>query len=430
MVSDVELRRQKEIADRNEALRTRLNISQAEIDEAQQLVNRKLAGQRRQAGSTAGVERAFTSIINRPENLRQLSQTTALQSEAERLGFSSTEEFVGAQQQFATFDGVRPTTTEEERLQSLPADIRERGPEEVEARQTIGFVDEPIRQTLRPTPFEEARQQSFSPEFRDQPVSEKGDISFVSAIGDVLFGEAGEQLVGFDFKPKILPGFIPQKKDITAREIKTGLESGALGFPGKVISVGVLTTPVEVGVIGGFAASPFFLPSIVSKGVGVGIGVLGAKTALDPTLLPEERVFGGIVGGLAGTGLVFEAVPFVRGRLKPTSKVKIAEEGFEFFKVGETEVGLIQPGPVIIKLSETQRLSLIKSTAVDLPPTSPLRRGGFQVKPSEKQMFLGEDQILTTSQIGFFKPGKDIPLSREFFVTPPRTIFKDWRNES
>jgi len=61
---------------------------------------------------------------------------------------------------------------------------------------------------------------------------------------------------------------------------------------------------------------------------------------------------------------------------------------------------------------------------IDLPKTSQLVRGGFGVKGSEKGLFLGGGQKVATSQIGLFKPGKEIKLTREFFVTPQEPTLK------
>jgi len=85
------------------------------------------------------------------------------------------------------------------------------------------------------------------------------------------------------------------------------------------------------------------------------------------------------------------------------------------------------------KLTTTEKVGLILEKApakmgvtkgIKLPKTSPLVRGGFGVKPSEKVLFLGKNQKVATSQIGFFKQGKDIILDREFFVTPQEPTLK------
>ena len=239
------------------------------------------------------------------------------------------------------------------------------------------------------------------------PIPERRDVSFFGAVGEVLFGETGEKFVGVNILPQVIPF---QEKDITAREIKTFVEEKG-GLPGRVAGGFIPTTPGGVAIIGGLVGASFFLPPVAVAVVDVGFGVVGTKAALDPTLTTEERIQGGIVGGLGGAGFVFKAAPFVRGRFKPTAKVKVAEEGFEFFSIKDLDVGLIKPGGKTTDI-------------IDLPPASPLRKGGFGRVPGGEQRFIGEAQPLTTSQIGLFGEGKVIPIEREFFVTPAEPFLK------
>ena len=71
MVTDVELRRIKNIADLEEARSRQLNVSITQLRAGQALVERKLAG-RRIGQRTTEVNKAFTFLSNLPENLRRL----------------------------------------------------------------------------------------------------------------------------------------------------------------------------------------------------------------------------------------------------------------------------------------------------------------------------------------------------------------------
>ncbi len=223
------------------------------------------------------------------------------------------------------------------------------------------------------------------------------------AVGDFAFGETGKQFIG------IGGGLLPV---VTAQEIKTGVRT--LGLPGKVVGELIPTTPGEVAITGALVGAGLGGAKIVRAGISGGVGFFGTKTAFDPTQLPETRIAGGIVGGLGVAGFTAETLPFIRGagarisgRFKP---VETAPEGFQFVKFAEKDIGLIQPGK--------------GAPFVELPKTSPLRRGGFGVKTGEKQIFLSKDQILATSQRGLFEAGKEIRLEKEFFVTPQDPFLK------
>lgn len=93
---------------------------------------------------------------------------------------------------------------------------------------------------------------------------------------------------------------------------------------------------------------------------------------------------------------------------------KYAQQGF-VNKAG-FKIGLIPKG-YPLKTGET--------VDVKLPDISPLKRGGFHVKESEKRLFLGGPQTITTSQIGFFQEGKPIVLKRTFYGTPEEPFLKE-----
>ena len=348
------------------------------------------------------------------------------------------------------------------------------------------------------------------------------------------FSEKSKELVGLSLgfglpipigDDKFISSGLP---DLTFEEAGTFLEEKG-GLPGRVTSVFLPKTPGGIAITGGTMAVFPFLPKIGRQVGTLLFGVAGTRTALDTSLTIEERIAGGIVGGLGFAGAGFEAVPFIRGarakfspdffkvakqpkgfeaiELIQKTKVKpepyaelLAKEGLIEFKPS-TKLGKDVSGEItfdssgrqkpVIKIAkglkgkgreetiahelihfktpellrespleilpydlrpseviaftlqkplarkgfsvfEDIKIGLIEAGSpaktgvtgsVKLPKTSPLKRGGFGVKQGEKTLFLGE-QDLATSQIGFFKTGKDIPLQREFFVTPAEPFLK------
>ena len=230
----------------------------------------------------------------------------------------------------------------------------------------------------------------------EEPTKKIGAVEF-------FFGETGKKFIG------IGGGIMPL---ITAQEIKTGVRT--LGLPGKVVGELIPTTPGETAITGALVGLGLAGPSIVRPLISGGVGFLGARTALDPTAPTETRIAGGIVGGLGVAGFTAETLPYARSvvtRFSPKFEpVKIAPEGFEVIKLADKDIGLIQPGK--------------GDPLVDLPKISPLKRGGFGVKAKDKPLFLSGEQILATSQRGLFEAGKDIPLQKEFFVTPQEPFLK------
>lgn len=250
-----------------------------------------------------------------------------------------------------------------------------------------------------------------------------------ASVGDVLFGEAGKPFVGFDILPRITPAFIPRERDIQLQQVQTFLRAAPLDislprlsplrgvtdvlprpseFAGLGVRIGaelIPTTPGEVGITGGLIGASILAPPIVGTGISLGVSGLGIRTVFDPGLTFEQRAAGGLVGVLGGVGAAAGVTPFIRGfGARPA---RIAPEGFQVIPRvrGIGDIGLIQPGRGAVDF-------------VDLPPTSPLVRGGFGRIPGGETRFLGTEQLLATSQRGFFEIGRDIPIEREFFVTP------------
>ncbi len=316
---------------------------------------------------------------------------------------------------------LTPTPTEEELRMSLPADLRELSPKEVLSRQSFPTGGRTIQtQVLASSPTEGtviSRQQLQDIRQQSLPRGTTGIIPRQRGrVSEFLFGETGRGLIGFNIQPKLFG--IVREKDITVTDIQRGL--GRLGLPGRAaaVSLRLIETPGALLITGGLAGATILAPPAGQAIISGGVGALGIRGALDPSLLPEERIVSGIGGALGVTGVAAVGTPFLRGFGR--RGVRVAPEGFETI-TGVTEagqIGLIQPGPTIIKLTETRGLSIIRSKGVDLPPTSPLVRGAFQVRPFEKQQFLGSEQLLATSQRGFFRAGRQTTIERPFFVTP------------
>ena len=366
--------------------------SSSEITTARQLVERKLGGQGISLSEqTAGTRRVFQVLFSEAEIGGRLPSASGVISIGEAAARRRGVTFVGGTAQTTpAFTGApieRFLVSDVELAKLSPEQIR------VAAQTTTRRLGRTTVQQLieaPPTPQQPMERESL---FR------KG----VSAAKEFAFGETGKQFVGFDIAPRFTPF---RKRDITIQEIRKVSEQ-ELGFGGAVFSTLLrgVETPGGVAITGGLVGATILAPPIVGTFITTGVTGLGIRGALDPGLAPPERVASGIIAVGGGVGLVTTGIPFVRGI--GAKGVKVAPEGFEIIPGvrGFGDIGLIQPGKGA-------------RVGVDLPKESPLVRGGFGRIPGGEQRFIGEDQFLTTSQRGFFEVGKEIPIEREFFVTP------------
>lgn len=210
---------------------------------------------------------------------------------------------------------------------------------------------------------------------------------------------------------------------------KFGLDIPFLDMPKperSVVEKGLdIIAPKTVGELATFIAFPLAIskaPKVLRIATGGYFGTAGTITAFNKSLLPEQRIAGAIVGGLGILGTAFETAPYIKGSLNYFSKdfkpVVTQPEGFSAIVGTEKPIGLIL---------EKSPLKSGLTSDISLPKTSPLVRGGFGVKESEKFLFLGENQAVATSQISFFKAGKEIIIQQpkpEFFVSPQEPFLK------
>lgn len=296
-LSDVELRQIKEAEDLNESLQKRFNASQSEIDEARFLVARKVAGQRRQAGSTPTVERLFTFLITRPETIRRVSQTTELQAEAERLGFDSLQEFVGAQQQFSP-RGVQA---------------------QVEPR----------------SDFEIASSFPVAPGFGEQTRFPSGPVDVPSEIGGFAgqifrgFDTGGQTIQGSLFQEDVLPpstvevveertGFIPRLEAFTLEKETKGLRGQItplerVGLFGTSLILPIAQFPARTFEFGRAVVSdPFGTVASIPSGLFASARGLGRELR-SPT--PETAL-----GGIGSEILIFKGL----GKI-PQATLKVSD---------------------------------------------------------------------------------------------------------
>ena len=106
-------------------------------------------------------------------------------------------------------------------------------------------------------------------------------------------------------------------------------------------------------------------------------------------------------------------------RLQPTEKIayafqkKYATKGFTLTK--KFLLGIIPRGSPLKSGSTKDVL---------LPKTSILKKGAFGFSKKEKMQFLGDNQILSTSQIGLFKVGINNKLVKPLFSSPQESNLK------
>lgn len=248
--------------------------------------------------------------------------------------------------------------------------------------------------------------------------------------------------------------------------IQTGFGSSALGIgtfgvkpsepivtPSVVFGVGEKIIPDTVGGAVLVSQIPYFAKP-VRAGFGAGITALETRNILSGKTTLQEKKESVLLGGLAGTGTFFETLPYIRGvkyrtvnRLKGEYKpVRVQEEGFKAVEGRRIDViklekytgqgrklSSVEVERLPIKVSRNEEIGLIpkgsplksgETIDVQLPSTSPLKRGGFGVKQSEKVLFTDREQQLATSQIGFFKKREEIKLEREFFTTPEEPFLR------
>lgn len=227
------------------------------------------------------------------------------------------------------------------------------------------------------------------------PQLPKGTKEFYTSTKEKVFSAGGEYL----------------KQNV---EVKTS----------KVLVVGDVLKPETVQEAVVLAAFPSVfgkLPKVARIGVSTTITATSIPTVLDPTEEIETRVKAGVVGGLGAAGVFFETYPYIRGatyRFLPEYRnIEIQPEGFKAVAgtSEQTRIGLIlEKSPARTGLT----------TNVELPKTSPLVRGGFGVKSWEKELFIGADQEVATSQVSFFKEGTNIELTRPFYITPQEPTLK------
>jgi len=182
-----------------------------------------------------------------------------------------------------------------------------------------------------------------------------------------------------------------------------------------IISEFIPTTPSGLITTAGLTAGSIAFPSIVGTGVAASVATTSYLTVRDPFATPTQKAAAGIAGVAGVVGTAAGVTPYVRGIKARVSseyaKVKTAPEGFKFISgVGKEsiDVGIIP--------------SKSGNVNVNLPKVSPLKGGAFRVTGKTRELFIGEGQTVATSQISFFKTGKEIPLQREFFVSPQDPI--------
>lgn len=375
-----------------------LKQRQAEF-EAQQIQEK-----RQQIIARGGSERTQTSISREGKAV----ETTTIQGQGRERVFIRK---VNGKTTLKSFDvqgrrtgGVTITERREE-AEAPPVEITPTPPEAAEPTflerlVTFGAVGFPGGRFLFKSERETAAGQI-------RKIKEEGLMRAITGRGGV-----GEEFVGV--------AGVPGKPILTFRELEKVSREKA-GLPGKVVAELIPTTPIEIALLGLTIGVFPILPKGIQIPTGAVITTLETKRAFDPGLAPEQRIAAGIVAAAVGTGTLFETLPFIKGQLGRLSgkfrPVKTQAEGFKAItgKTAGERIGLILEKAPLKK-------GLTKD--VKLPITSPLKRGGFGVRPGEKRLFLGGPQPVATSQISFFKPGKKIRLEREFFVTPAEPTLK------
>lgn len=244
------------------------------------------------------------------------------------------------------------------------------------------------------------------------PTSIQQKQSFLQTAGSYLYGEKGKQFVGISL-PSYYGLNLNAKPTYTFQQIKTKLQSTNLF--GKTVAEFIPTTPLGVA---SFAAIPYGfskLPSVLRIGGGLTFGYLGTKTALTPTLKPEQRIAGGIIGGLGFTGAAIETYPYVSGFRKVTNPIKTTEilgkdvsviKGIKGTK-GKYDIALIPSGDI-----QTGNKPAFISTAYGFSKE-------YQTKYIGKTgtIVTSAKDLIPTGIKGVVKVGRVTPTT-EIFATP------------
>jgi hypothetical protein len=261
------------------------------------------------------------------------------------------------------------------------------------------------------------------------------EMSLKEQMIDIGIGETGKKFIGIGipFTPAFVSGqqiktFVMEKAPIISKAMYNPVfykpSQSKLNAQTFMIRTGaelIPTTPVETAMYGG-GFGLLKTPVLLRVPVSIYVGYSGVTGAMNTNLTPTQRTASGLVGVGAGVGAFFESVPYLRGmkfkyelKTEPYVPVKIQPELFKAIEFKETRIGLIPRG---------SPLKEGITTKVKLPSISPLKRGGFEVKSYEKQLFLGKNQVLSTSQVGMFKEGIKISIERPFYTTPQEPFTK------
>ena len=212
-------------------------------------------------------------------------------------------------------------------------------------------------------------------------------------LKEFFIGETGKPFMGVGLPGQPIPVFTLEKIK------KTVAEKG--GFPGRVVSLGIPITPAGVAAYG---AAPLIipqLPSIIRGGISLGISGLGVKSALDPSLTPEERVFGGFLGVAGAVGAYTEFAPFVKGqlvKLKPSYKKAIITPGGKQVVPKLPKEYVEIPGMWLKEAAKepfTVRPSMTPTMALELMP----KGTGFGYTQTYQRQFIGGKGPVTTSAV-------------------------------
>lgn len=224
-----------------------------------------------------------------------------------------------------------------------------------------------------------------------------------------LFGESGEQFVGIG---------IPGIKFITFRDIKTKLSNvkGPVAFPARTASYLVPTTIAETSITLGSIGVYSVSSPVIKAGISGYTVYAGSKTAFNSGLSKEERIAGGIVGGLGALGTAYEVAPYAKGaiaRFSPNYRavstegnVRIIREVPRLNEASTFDIGLIPEGT----------LSAAKNKAA-------FEKGAYGFTQQQQGSYIGKSGDVTTSARSLIgirnRLGQDIVVvSREVGVGP------------